>query len=340
VLNSTLASPFLVKIVNCARKEDAVTREDFSLKKATGADITTIIDNYTETLLPSSETVKRAPLSKDGIRRPPLLAEHGLSMLVEVTGDSEQHAVLMDFGVSQIGVPHNIEVLEINLDNVDAFVVSHGHRDHVGSISEILNSLQRKPRPVVVHPDACLSTRFHLFPDGTQVPIPCLEKGLIEETGNESIDGRSSVLLANEYVLALGEIPRMNDFEKGMPSAYYEKEGKIVKDDILDDKGIVLHIEDKGLVVLTGCGHSGVINTIRYAQELTGVEKVYCVMGGFHLIGNVGEAVIERTVEEMKKIDPDVIVPAHCTGLKASHEFEKAFPQAFVLNAVGTTIHL
>jgi len=314
--------------------------ERVALKEAMSTQITTIIENYTEALLPSNDRVERAPLVKDGIRRPPLLAEHGLSILVEVTGDSEQHSVLMDFGISNIGVPHNIKVLEIGLDKIEAFVLSHGHHDHVGSIFEVLNSLPKKPRPVVVHPDAHLSTRFHMFADGRRVPIPCVKKGMIEQTGNEVIDGKSSVLLANGYLLALGEIPRKNDFEKGMPSAYYEKDGEILKDDILDDKGIVLNIRNKGLVVITGCGHAGIINTIHYAQDITGIEKVYCVMGGFHLIGNISEATVKRTFEEIKKIDPEIIVPSHCTGLKAIHQFEKDFPEAFVLNASGTKLHL
>jgi 7,8-dihydropterin-6-yl-methyl-4-(beta-D-ribofuranosyl)aminobenzene 5'-phosphate synthase len=125
-----------------------------------------------------------------------------------------------------------------------------------------------------------------------------------------------------------------------MPSAYYERDGEILKDHIMDDKGIVLDIKDKGLVVITGCSHAGIINTLRHAQHVTGVERIYSVIGGFHLIGNVGETLIKRTIDEMKKIDPEVIVPCHCTGLKAIHAFEKAFPEAFVLNASGTTIHL
>jgi len=318
----------------------SATQEKIRLKKATKSAVTTIIDNYIETLLPSNERVERAPLAKGKVRRPPLLAEHGFSVLIEVIGDDIPHRVLMDFGISYIGVPHNLKVLEIDVDTVEAFVVSHGHHDHVGAIAEVLGGLATKPRPVVVHPDAFLSTRFHKFPDGKEVPIPGLKKGIIEETGNEVINGRSPVLLASDYILTLGEIPRVTDFEKGMPTAYYEKDGKVYKDHIMDDRGIVLDLKDKGLVVITGCGHSGIINTIRHAQSITGVDTIYCVMGGFHLIGNIGEAVIKRTIEEMKKIDPQVIVPCHCTGLKAAHEFEKAFPDAFVLNASGTTIHL
>jgi len=271
---------------------------------------------------------------------PPLLAEHGLSALLEVFGNSEAHSILMDFGISRIGVPHNLKVLEIDLDKIEAFVSSHGHHDHVGAIVEVLSPLSRKPRPVVVHPDAFISTRFRTLPDGKKVPIPGLKKGLVEETGNEVIDGRSPVLLTSDYVLALGEIPRITDFEKGIPTAFYEQGGEILKDLIRDDTGIVLDIKGKGLVVISGCAHSGIINTVRHAQEITGVEEIFCVMGGFHLAGPNGEQVTERTIEEMKKINPEIIVPCHCTGFTAVHEFEKAFPKAFVLNASGTKINL
>jgi len=195
------------------------TQENIHLRKANKATITTIVDNYVDMLLPSSERVERAPLTKGNVRTPPLLAEHGFSILVEVVGDSAPHTILMDFGISSICVPHNLKVLEIDIDRIESFVVSHGHYDHVGAIVEVLGVLSKKPRPVVVHPDAFISTRFHKFADGKEVPIPGLKKGIIEETGNKVIDGRSPVLLNSDYILALGEIPRVNDFERGVPSA-------------------------------------------------------------------------------------------------------------------------
>ena len=315
-------------------------QERINLKKVTKATITTIIDNYIHVDLPSSDRVERAPLMKNNVRMTPLLAEHGFSVLVEAFGNSKPHTILMDFGVSKIGVPHNLNALEVDLDTIETFVVSHGHHDHVGAILEVLSSLSKKPHTVFVHPDAFISTRFRKLPNGNQVAIPGLKKGLIEETGNKTINGKSPALLSCDFVLALGEIPRITDFEKGMPSAYYEKDGKIHKDLIRDDTGIVLDIKGKGLVVISGCGHSGIINTVRYAQKITGTEKIYCVMGGFHLIGPAGNPLIIRTIEEMKKLDPEVIVPCHCTGHEAIHEFEKTFQAASVLNASGTRINL
>ncbi len=102
----------------------------------------------------------------------------------------------------------------------------------------------------------------------------------------------------------------------------------------------MLHVRDKGLVVFTGCGHAGAINTIRHAQGLTGIQKVYAVIGGFHLTGALFEPIIPPTVAALKELNPALIVPAHCTGWKAVHALARELPQAFVPNSVGTRLIL
>jgi 7,8-dihydropterin-6-yl-methyl-4-(beta-D-ribofuranosyl)aminobenzene 5'-phosphate synthase len=97
-----------------------------------------------------------------------------------------------------------------------------------------------------------------------------------------------------------------------------------------------MHVKDKGLVILTGCGHAGAINTIRHAQELTGIQKVYAVLGGFHLTGALFEPIIPPTIAALKELNPKLIVPAHCTGWKATHALARELPEAFVPNSVGT----
>jgi 7,8-dihydropterin-6-yl-methyl-4-(beta-D-ribofuranosyl)aminobenzene 5'-phosphate synthase len=121
-----------------------------------------------------------------------------------------------------------------------------------------------------------------------------------------------------------------------MPNACLERNGKIEYDPILDDQGIVIHVKGKGLVVVSGCAHAGIINTIYHARNISEVNNVYAVLGGFHLSGPLFEPIISRTIEELKKIDPQIIVPMHCTGWKAINELAKEMPQQFVLNSVGT----
>lgn len=309
--------------------------EMVKLKPAAEVTITTIVDNYIDNFLPGTDHVKRAPMIKGKEQRVNLLAEHGLSLLIEVEEGAENHALIMDFGRDTVAMPHNIQWLEINLAAVETFVVSHGHVDHTGAIREILKQLPRAVE-VVVHPGAFRENRFLKFPDGREVSMPPLKRGDIETSGCQIEVIESPRLLANGFVATLTNIPRVTDFEKGLPIAYYREGEQIHKDDIWDDQGLVIHVKDKGLIVLTGCGHAGIINTILYAQKVTRVEKIYAVIGGFHLTGPAFEKIIPRTIAEMKHFHPDFIVPTHCTGWKAMSEFEKAFPENFVLNSVGT----
>jgi len=109
---------------------------------------------------------------------------------------------------------------------------------------------------------------------------------------------------------------------------------------ILDDQALIAHVAGRGLVVLTGCGHAGIINICRYAQRLTGVENLHAIIGGFHLTGPLFEPVIGDTVTALEQLAPEVIVPAHCTGWKATHAIARRLPGAFIQNSVGTTFHL
>jgi 7,8-dihydropterin-6-yl-methyl-4-(beta-D-ribofuranosyl)aminobenzene 5'-phosphate synthase len=109
---------------------------------------------------------------------------------------------------------------------------------------------------------------------------------------------------------------------------------------ILDDQALIVRLRDRGLVVLSGCGHAGIVNTVRYARRLTGIDKVAAVIGGFHLSGPMFERIIDPTVEAFAELAPSLLMPAHCTGWKAVHRLAARFPEAFVLSTVGTTISL
>jgi len=139
-------------------------------------------------------------------------------------------------------------------------------------------------------------------------------------------------------VLYLGEIPRITDFEKGTPNAYYEENGKEKFDQNLDDTSLVMNLKGKGLVILSGCAHAGIINTVQHARKVTGMDKVHVVMGGFHLTGPNFEPIIGRVIKELRQINPDYIIPTHCTGRNATNAIEKELPQKFLLNMSGTKL--
>ena len=151
---------------------------------------------------------------------------------------------------------------------------------------------------------------------------------------------RPSFLLEGSLLIT-GEVDRTTEFEKGMPIHQALRGGDWEPDPlILDDQAAVLHVRDKGLVVLTGCGHAGIVNIVRYAKKLTGIDEVYAVIGGFHLTGGLFEPIIPQTIAALVAESPAIVVPAHCTGWKAVHRLASELPDAFVPNSVGTRYEL
>jgi 7,8-dihydropterin-6-yl-methyl-4-(beta-D-ribofuranosyl)aminobenzene 5'-phosphate synthase len=163
----------------------------------------------------------------------------------------------------------------------------------------------------------------------------------LELAGFDIVEAEKPSFLFEGSVLVTGEVARTTDFEHGMAPHQAFRDGAWEPDPlILDDQAVVMHVRGRGLVVLTGCGHAGVVNLTRYARHLTGVEDVHAVMGGFHLTGAGFEPIIPATVEALAALAPDVVVPAHCTGWKAATAFAARLPDAFVQNTVGTTFDL
>ncbi len=109
---------------------------------------------------------------------------------------------------------------------------------------------------------------------------------------------------------------------------------------MLDDQALIVSVRDRGLVVITGCGHAGVVNIARYARRLTGGQPLYALLGGFHLGGPLFEPLIPRVLDDLAALNPGVLVPAHCTGWRAQHAMSARFPAAYVPNAVGTSFQL
>jgi 7,8-dihydropterin-6-yl-methyl-4-(beta-D-ribofuranosyl)aminobenzene 5'-phosphate synthase len=169
------------------------------------------------------------------------------------------------------------------------------------------------------------------------VPLPTLDEAALREAGIEIRKIKEDSTLNSDRVLVLGEVERVTGFEKGFPWAEAEVNGTWMKDPFPDDRGVAIKVKDKGLVVIGGCSHAGIINTVRHAQNISGADRVHAVIGGFHLTGPIFDPIIKPTIEEMKKIAPQYIVPTHCTGWKAINEFAKEMPDQFLLNSVGTT---
>ena len=307
------------------------------LKPLDRIEILTLQDNYIEiTAMDNNAIVTRAIPLKDGYFRQSVLSEHGFSAVVRATQKGETGTLLFDFGFSEDGAAYNAGILGADLSRVDAVVLSHGHNDHTGGFEKLAAMIGARNIPFVVHPVVFRFPRYLKMPGDTKISFSPLGREQIAASGLKLVESTTPCPLLEGAVLCLGEIPRKTDFEKGFPIAHYEEDGHEKWDPIEDDTSIVMQLKDKGLVVLSGCAHAGIVNTVQYAREVTGIDKVHVIMGGYHLSGKLFEGIIGRTIEELKKIDPDYLIPCHCTGRKAVMEIEKAMPDKFILNMAGT----
>jgi 7,8-dihydropterin-6-yl-methyl-4-(beta-D-ribofuranosyl)aminobenzene 5'-phosphate synthase len=312
---------------------------DITINAVDKVEILTLQDNYIDlTVADNNNIITRATPLQAGEIRASIFAEHGFSALVKTTSQEQTHTLLFDFGFSAEGAAQNAQTLGINLAEVEAVALSHGHSDHTGGMEKLATLIGKKNIPFVLHPAAFKSPRYLKYSEEIKINFPQLTRDMIQKAGFSLTETATPYSLLDNTILFLGEIPRRTDFEKGFPIAHSQKDGKEVPDAIEDDTSLVINLRDKGLIILSGCAHSGIINTVRHAQEKTGIEKVHVIMGGFHLGGPLFEPIVARTTEELQKIKPAYIIPTHCTGRKAVAFIEASFPDRFILNMAGTKL--
>ncbi len=308
-----------------------------ALKEVDKVEILTLQDNFIDIAAQDGTAVVQRAGSEDASgNRVSILAEHGFSAVVGLTAGGRTRKALFDFGFSDQGALQNARALGVDMAEIETMVLSHGHMDHHGGLPAFAESLGGKGVELVLHPAALRGARYIKLTEERRLRLPTLERSRLDRAGLRIVPSRDPRLLLGDTLLFLGEIPRRTGFEKGMLKARYEEDGAEKFDPIEDDTAVVANIRGKGLVVLSGCAHSGIVNTVAYAREITGIEPVFAVMGGFHLTGAEFEPIIEATVAELKAIGPRYIVPAHCTGRRASITFEREMPDSFLLNMSGT----
>jgi 7,8-dihydropterin-6-yl-methyl-4-(beta-D-ribofuranosyl)aminobenzene 5'-phosphate synthase len=190
-----------------------------------------------------------------------------------------------------------------------------------------------------VHEDM-FKIRGTINPDGTVTKAPSFPTvGLLRPA--KVVKTKEAKALTDKMILVTGEIPRKTGFEKGLLKQMAYVNGEWQPDPwVWDDRALVLSVKDKGLVVISGCAHAGIINTMQYAQKLTLVNRVHAVFGGFHLAGKDYETKITPTVDKLTSFNPRLIVPSHCTGWRGIYAIMKAMPEAFVWNSVGNLYQL
>jgi 7,8-dihydropterin-6-yl-methyl-4-(beta-D-ribofuranosyl)aminobenzene 5'-phosphate synthase len=269
-----------------------------------------------------------------------LIAEPGFSALVRIARGGAERTLLFDTGVSPNGMVENMRRLGVSPSDIEVIVLSHGHWDHVTGMEGLARALGRARLPVMIHPEFWSRRRIR-FPGLDPCELPATSRGALEGVGFQIVEGRQPSFLLDDAALVTGEVDRTTAFETGFRGHEALTGGHWQPDPfILDDQALVLRVRDRGLLVLSGCGHAGIVNTVRYAQRLTGENRVAAIIGGFHLSGPMFEHIIEPTVDALAELSPGLLVPAHCTGWRAVHRIASRFPDSFAISTVGTTIEL
>jgi 7,8-dihydropterin-6-yl-methyl-4-(beta-D-ribofuranosyl)aminobenzene 5'-phosphate synthase len=320
--------------------------------------LTSVVDNIYDIFAKAGRldtiTVQRTPLGAGGA----LLAEHGLAYHLESARGAERREILLDFSLTDLNLVNNYRTLKIDPTQADALVLSHGHMDHYGALPALIRADQGMFKPgltLYAGGEDTFCHRVVATPSAT-IDQGQLDRPALEARGLKVVLARQPTVVAG-HAMTTGQIPRLTDFEKPPAAARLVlgasdsacsathfgvtqvevKPGALVPDTFQGEHATVYHVKDRGLVVITSCGHAGVINSVRHAQKVTGVDKVHAVVGGFHLAPAPDE-IVAKTVDTLRAIDPDYVIPMHCTGLNTVIALHREMPKKLVMPSTGTRV--
>lgn len=315
-----------------------------------------IVDNSTfgpflpDQNLPGLKIIRGSGLSSGAsMPRRPLMAEFGLSVLAESRLGPITKRVLVDFGYSPEVIHSNLSILGIDPTSLDASVLSHGHLDHYGGFSGVFEGLDRLQRklPLIAGGEEAFCERIAMI--GTPPPLMgALDRGQLAKSGFD-VYINPSPQLVGDHAFTTGSIPLASFERAAIPTqmrpgvgcdsnalSAAKRREKLIPDDGEHELATCLVVKHLGLIVIASCSHRGVINSVRRAQEVSGISKVHAVIGGFHLVRPRTEAEARQTVAEFAKMDPAYIIPMHCTGEVFIAEALRLMPQKVIRPYVGT----
>jgi len=276
-------------------------------------------------------SVRITTLSENTARMGDFLAEWGLSILVE----TEKARVLLDTGKTFSAV-YNADTLGIDLHNIDRIILSHGHYDHTGGLRELLRRV-RKEVEVIAHPDIWQPkyARREGEPD-RYIGVPFHQNEM--ESLGASFHLTAQPVDITSTMMTTGEIPMVTGFEE-VDTALFVKEGPAWQQDkVMDDQALIVKTE-QGLVIVLGCAHRGMINTLYHARQLAGEETIHTVVGGSHLI-NTSEERLWQTIDALRQLQVQRLGLCHCTDLPAASVLAQEFGENFFFNKAGTVVEL
>jgi len=311
--------------------------------------VTILVDNTADIIVRSTDRVKYHT-------GPPLLAEHGFSALIHLK--NENRKILWDAGITRIALLENMKRMSVDLRAIDIIALSHGHGDHTAAVTDILHAVYDRPVskrwekdtpseeiqnwvdgkkiPLVVH-SALFRERWRIQKDGIKFgPMALPPRDEWIAAGADIIESAGAYQLGTGC-WTTGEVPRTSFETSGILQGMFYRKGKEFFPDYLEeDQAIVINIRDKGLVIVSGCAHSGIINTVNHARRISGVDKIFAIIGGFHLV-SANDEDIQRTIEQIIGFKPVMIAPSHCTGMKAICEFAVQMPDEFIRGIAGAS---
>ena len=294
-------------------------------------EVVVVVDNFYDFFQKEEKCAKRLSLaaadSWEGVR---VQGEMGLAYFITATVAGKKHTLLMDFGLSPEVYENNLRHLKLDISQAEALVLSHGHEDHYGGLPVALKQVHSSF--YAGGPDVFLH-RFFVTPAKT-VDFGTLDRAAIEKAGSKVVFAPEPFVIAG-VALASGEIAHVTDYEKVPPPMKMEKDGVLVQDPLTHELALIFNVTGKGLVVVTSCAHSGVVNTVEYARKITGESRVLAVIGGMHLT-TATEETIDKTVAALQAMKPAFVAPMHCTGNRELMKLAALMPDAYVHPSVGT----
>lgn len=265
---------------------------------------------------------------------PRFRALHGLSMLVQSRYEDHWTNVLWDVGADPDVLFNNMQAMGIDPATIDCVVLSHNHSDHTGGLPKVIQRIGTPCLPVVTHPAASRITFANR---------PHIRGGAVKDVSRQEVEAAGGSLLAVSEplevapgLLTSGYIERTTGEPTGLSTKTLEPDGTWHEDEVPDDLALVARVKGQGLVIITGCSHSGTVNIIRHCMKMTGENRLSAAIGGFHLVG-ASEDRVAWTIEEFKNVQPNLIASGHCTGFDAEAAFRQAFGKRYRHMSVGAT---